>query len=111
MRVTKTSEHYAGPRLQGKDRRFRAAPGLGWSQPSVARTPAELRFPVVEWPEKPSACVWPLWNDDTPRSETRRFCGDTRAPGRTYCAVHYARAYREKEPPKGGYDVRPVRAP
>ncbi len=98
--ATRPSKGYAGPRIRGTDRRFRAAPGLGWAQPTVARTPTEARFVMVEWPEKPSACVWPLWGDDAPSSETRRFCGGRREPGRPYCAAHCVRAYREPENPE-----------
>lgn len=39
-------------------------------------------------PRKPSACCFPLWNDN--ERPTHRFCDDVAMPGRPYCGAHHA---------------------
>lgn len=60
------------------------------SQPAAPKlAPAGQTRP----PPPPRTCQWPLWRDDAPRPERRRFCGDDPAyPGCSYCERHRLQA-------------------
>lgn len=47
---------------------------------------------------KTSQCQWPLWGEELPPLDQRRYCGCATVPGRPYCAGHTAIAYVKPKP-------------
>ncbi len=69
-------------------------------RPKVDLTPAEVGTPCGVFQVRYGHCRWPMWELHTP-FEDKKFCGQQKLKGSSYCAEHAALVFQPMRPRTG----------